>query len=492
MSGVDEDEDIEAFWNTSEITSFSPLAPPPPPKRTRTVRVLPQPSALWGEAPEVPGDLDTPDNPYLQEEVNPNPDPTGKVSFYEPTHSYALCDARGTYPNLILSGSKVVTYMTHFWQEGLGEPTRLAPVTEACRHHGDSRVSGDGLLGNVQLFQRALAAYLCKFCEDTERKAPYSYHERANFFYAFCGGRDMAYFLPSPILTRLESWLLSSSRELSSSFFDTLDLDADEDLLYQELYSHVMACWGEQHPRIRQACSTRITLLVFDSLYAEERYSIPSKYGTALHAYLEHRVLGETREACRLKHPVAEQEDEEYVEAFLADYTPTIFAHSEYRVASFRHKICGSIDGVEVLADGTWVLWDLKRTPHLFGDVRKRILLDIYNPGQSKDKNVSRKFCVDSDGIYHVLSANISKSDQIYEYMVQLAVYRQLCRLNGKPMADYAMILNAHPLFKSYRVIRLPLSRPCNGVPSPIRLVQWIFNQREKHLCAYFGLTKSS
>jgi len=193
---------------------------------------------------------------------------------------------------------------------------------------------------------------------------------------------------------------------------------------------------------------------------------------------------------CTEQYPLAEIQDYEQVEAFLKHQLFGLeLVHTEYRVGSYRHKICGSIDAIYRTSDGTWVIVDWKRSMSIF-ESDKEILRDIYAPGLSKQKGISCKFYVDEEGMYGLNYAHICKSDTVYTYMIQLAVYRKLCILNGNKVSKEAYLVVFHPSFPTYRILRVHLDKKCKA-GAPIEVVNWIFAQREAHLKQYFSSHKS-
>jgi hypothetical protein len=391
--------------------------------------------------------------------------------------------------------------MKHYHEYG----PDLKQVMDKVRQPTFPSPSGGGGGGiTLDTLHETLVLYLNSLCKDEDVTLPLTMIERDA---RMKNGSMCGVFFPTAMMEKIETQI--HAKRTTGTFTLLFDLtNPDEYEHYQEFVGHVTSYMDKGknvHPwMIEMAQHTRVMRYPFDSTFIEERYARPSVNGTKLHAYIEHRLRGRTREECAVAYPLAEKEDAVQVEAFLASLsTPGRgdgkgghhFRYLEHRVGSFRHKICGSIDAIWVCpVTGIWTIYDWKRA-YLIFERGREILRDIYAPGIGRrSRYVSAKFCISSiaqqgkekEETYEVIYTNVTRTDEIYKYMIQLAVYRLLCILNGATVSTEAYLVVFHPLHHTFRKMRVDLTKPCKGIGSPIEVVNWIFHQRETHLLEYF------
>jgi hypothetical protein len=466
--------------------------PEPEPLVEITIRVT-------GRSPRDDDDRDTDKNPYPE-------DPAGegsgdkKIAFHEESHSYALLDERGIYPDLIISGSKVAGYMEAY-QDAL---RRKGGVMEAGailrKKSGPSLQSASSARMSLQSFRGALAHYFLSLCEGAPLDKPMTYAERSKLLRAAFPGKEFGYFLPSATCIAVETWFIRKRRGGEDDVphpFDLSDLDQYE--AYQELYSLMEIADGggdesdpkrvklNESPLFQELFRAKVPEFQIDETYIKSKYGLPAIQGTALHAHIEHRFLGLPREECLRDYPLHDPQDLANVDMLMERYGPGYFKHLEYRVGSFRHKVCGSIDAIrEDPETGEWTIFDWKRSNTLF-ELGKEIILSIYGSVHDK-KSGSRIFVEDYErrGVFIPQYGAITKTSPLYKYMMQMATYRKLCVLEGRQVSKYANIVVVIPNYPGFRIIELDLSRQCKTSPSPIEHVEWIFQQRERHLKRHF------
>lgn len=441
-----------------------------------------------GRLMDDPDDRDETENPYVKEEpadVVPTPSPP-KIIFHEETHRYALCDPEGRiYPNLIISGSKVKDYIDSF-SEKIEEGESLESALKSFQTGGGSSFSFGRTAGTPgATFRSVIVQYFQHWTSgELPSPRPYTYIERSKLFKSFAPKNEYGYFIPSRVFERVERWFINPSGHP----YDLTVLEEYEE--YQELYS-LMEIGSPGHPLsgcglFQSLFSKPVLTFPIDQWYLKQKYALPAMLGTALHAHLEARFKGMPPGECTDMYPLEEPQDLENVEAAVAHFGAGFFAHLEYRVGSFRHKICGSIDAIHVHPEtGVWTIYDWKRANTLF-EYGKETISSLFG-APSRDRRVSQKLMKDhyNPNQYVPVYDQISRTSSLYTYMMQMAVYRKLCILNGHPTSTCAYLVVIIPNHPGIRIIELDMKRQCRNVASPIEAVEWIFHEREKHLIRY-------
>jgi len=235
-------------------------------------------------------------------------------------------------------------------------------------------------------------------------------------------------------------------------------------------------------------------------------YVPPNVHGTRMHDVLDFRLKKEIKmmlEASRMvPRDVLDQ-----IDAFFQDWNEKNVTHSELRVGSYRHKICGSLDALYWdEKNEEWMIIDWKRTTVLFGE-RKN------NPVRDRDRYATMDYVTEyPDRPFHELggfdsvleplmpspahglsfglrSDQVGVSHPIFGYLIQLATYRKLLLLNGwEHVSIFGMLVVFHPLHETYRTIRVNLARPLKRLPDPIHLVECLFALRERDLRASYRM----
>jgi hypothetical protein len=485
-------------------------------------RVVPDTVSLWPSALELPDDRDAPNNPYLAEVPDSPAVSADKATFMEEGHVYALQDARGTYPKMILSGSKVYDYLATYEKiQEMDLRIRLEKTMDKLKQPKFG--SGNANPELHASFRHMLLYHFGTFDSRHGFTAPLSYRERARRFQRI-SDREFVYFIHSSVFERVERWILGFDRTDRTDRIDKIDkIDKIEgqketneaqtttpqeqfpfnlDLPTDEMdYLELLQCLMPIQKGSKYWETPQLKALVQPYLDRGSPsltdpklglcYTLPSKYGTQLHHHLEQRILGMQikEEICRM-YPVQEKEDMEQIDAFMERFPPGFFRHVEYRVASYRHKICGSIDAIRVDDEGVWHVYDHKRS-FLF-EPGKRIVSDFYNVSgyPAKDK-ISKKFTLGADGVYNVQNRHLVRSDMVFHYMIQLATYRKLLQLNGQRVSNIVYLNMFHPTMDQFCLIRMRLGERCKGTSSPVELVEGIFRAREKHIQKYFAVKES-
>jgi hypothetical protein len=455
----------------------------------------------------LPQQPQQPQQPQLQQ---------GKVWFDEASHSYALVDEKGSYPNLLLSGSKVRLYLPYLLKSCMNPATQLDVAMNGLKEDTKDGLPlhASALQETLKEFQTVLVKYfhyICERLEDaksegTEFVLPLSYQERHRTFRKWTK-KELVYFISSRTYRRLEDALATGKQEV----FDLTD--SDDYLVVQELQALLDPFYTNLPGIVQALFPRRVADYPLGASYIKEKYGLPSKYGTQFHAYLEHRYKGLDKEECLAKYKPEELEDIEQSEAFIQKYPVGYFSAMELRVGSFLYKICGSIDAIRVITLPTGekveVIVDWKRSASIFEDAQgKMVLKDIYAPGlwgnergAARKRHASVKLCqitVDNDvcfpdepSLYEPLYPNIAYSDAVFDYMYQQATYRKLRLLSGVKVYSKAYLPVFHPSLPGYRIVRLDLFAKCGKYDIVMaKFVQWIFNKHREHVQAFLSRIK--
>ena len=416
----------------------------------------------WRHQQQIEMGLDTLSNPYRlspKERKEPIVGDGNKIVFSEPDHKYWLVDDYGSYSELILTGSKVSMYLDSFEKTSPDFPfaQRLLQTHRVIEEDDLARkVSAAKFEPNVEMFRKILDYHLKHFPSSEDTRV-LTYRERAARFQEYRTklglkkGEDMSHFISGSVYRKFEWYLLRGD---ASNL-----LPEDIRLVWRYLNGD---------------CS----LPIFDSerdkpISAEEKitgknikyhfFRAGAEKGTRLHSYIEARILGMTKEEAADAFPVPEPEDQFQVESFFENFDITQVEHVEYRVGSFRHKTCGSIDAMvqDPNVEGQVQVYDWKRVTNLF------------------QKNLS-KFERIGPYDYRLRSVrDVSPTSPLGKYMIQLTTYRKLLQLNGFKVSHLAYLVLFHPSMESYCRIEFDLSEV-------IPMIDGIFSIREKHVQEFF------
>lgn len=489
--GMDFDE-VDSFWNS---------APRPDQKESAKKRVKRSTTTAQPPPPQPPivlttyEELDTPCNPYL--ETQSDVCFTQKVTFVDyrdgvNVHEYNILDAKGCYTKHITSVSSLLsTYKA--WTEltdidenmerELGQ-TRLESAIIGSKFD-DSQSTGYRYNSTVPIVSQIYADYFNNLC--TNPVQPMDFGQRREYFLSLQKGgkkKEIYQFVKSTVFEEFEHWIFNKCPTFTP--FKSLD---DAILLARWVYSPSYPDYEHiQHTQLRH---------VFASLTDEEispmtghdvmqAYSIGRDAGTILHNYIECRLLdveNNTHKIARELYPLREQLDYIQAEDFINN-SGFKFIHLEHRLASYRHKICGSVDAISQLEDGTLVVHDHKRTISFNS-----------RPWFKKEGKLKPDLATEA------LSSDIVK------YAIQMAGYRKLLILNGSVenpvrVSNIAYLHVFHPTLSNWKLIEIDMSArmqpDVNGyfsnlgveehglsalTLSPIDVIELLFSFFEKELC---------
>lgn len=425
-------------------------------------------------------DMDTPYNPYTSEIPIPTCETKiEKITFIESVHKYSLVDHRGCYPNLILSGSKVYSYLDVFAKVSNKHPTlpikeKLLLVHENLARNVLKEMGSAKFAPHVGLFRELFHQHLEQFTLGEYTK-PLSYRERCLCFQQYQRNlgyddpKEMTHFIQGSTYVKIEAWLIQPQTKLQLT---EEELDLVLGYLQGELEDFPSIEPDSPLSRLLVQARQETTMTTFKQITADHIHDSfimrPGRYGTKLHAYVECRLNGKTQEESMNLFLPTEPEEVEQVEAFFLAHPRIRFVHSEYRVGSFRHKICGSIDALwQEKVDGQYVLYDWKRVWQLMEDNRTKVIELNEHEYQIKP------------------DAELAYSGDLVKYMIQLATYRKLLRLNGFRVSKTAYLVFFHPRQHGYKRLEIQLDRPfpMRGIAkSPMARVEEIFSIREQHI----------
>lgn len=439
-------------------------------------------------------EIDTPSNPYL--EIAEDVYFTQKVTFIDyrdgiNVHEYNIIDSTGAYSNHITSVSamlstyKTWTELSHIDEEMEREldQSRLESAIVSTKFD-DTASTGYRYNSTVPIVSQIYTDYFNNLC--TTPIPPMNFGQRREYFLSLQekGGKKEVYqFVKSSAFEEFEEWIYTNCPTFTP--FKTVD---DALLLARWVYNPQYPDYEHiQHDHLRR---------VFTSLVDEEispmtgydvmqAYKIGQQAGTMLHNYLECRLLDVINNTCEIAHQLHPMRDKiDYVQAedFINNHGFK-FIHLEYRLASYRHKICGSVDAISQLEDGTLVIHDHKRTP-------------AFN---------SRPW-FKKDGIVRPDMGKEALSSETVKYAIQMAGYRKLLILNGTAenpvrVSNIAYLHIFHPTLDTWKLVEIDLSAKMRedvnhyfcklGVEehgtaalslSPIEVVELLFSFFEKEL----------
>lgn len=412
--------------------------------------------------------LDTITNPYryeeqeiIRERINDD-----KIVFDEPLHKYSLQDRHASYPGWILSGSKVSGYLECF-QEAVTRSAgakKMPPMKEILEGvHGElqmdlmSKVSAKKFVPHVTTFKKMLQYHIGHFPHQQGDILPLTCRERSQRFLEYekkIGGNkakaEMSHFLPGVVYRKLE-WYLIKKECL---------LEPDElRLLWRYLDGECSLPIFKDQELITEEEKITEKDILFNF------FRLPALNGTKLHSYIEARILGMSKEDAARMYPVPETEDITQVEAFFEQFPIENIIHAEYRVGSFRHKICGSVDAIaqDPYVEDQVMLVDWKRA---FKLIHENVKNFIRPRGYGANE--------------YVLRRGVKVTDGLRDYMIQLATYRKLLILNGFKVSSTAYLVVFHPTRESYERLEIDLT-------DVIVEVEGIFHEREVHIKKLFS-----
>jgi len=405
-------------------------------------------------------ELDSLFNPYPEAPVDAPRDT--KVSFESLNHKYCLYDANGSYPDDIISASKV-------FDDFLGNKSGFV-------------MSPHKFESTVPVLSGVLHGYL-ETIASCRGSLPLDFNSREQLFNSLQKAKvkNFSQFFPSSMFVALESHIKKRKAEgnplLEYNKRQHIEEGNPVEEFVQYLHHERETLDEVEDPEIK---SHLLEFIAISGVKLTPRtgrdivrgYGVARDAGTALHAYLESRALGVPPEEARVLAPCREDSDYSQVDYFLKKNSIT---HVEKKFASLRHKICGTADGIYVDEKGVHHIHDWKRVPVFNSEAW---FIEGRNPNLS----------------------NLCLSHRLVGYSVQLATYRKLDLLNGaKEVSEIAYIQVFHPTLGKYRTVTLDLSQKLKPLKktkelhvcnhdltkecfSPIELVEIIFAEREFYL----------
>lgn len=490
----EQEEEANLLWN-------EPMEWPSP-KRKKSKQVVTS-NIVFPES--ILNARDTEYNIYPETPQEPLSIPN-KVTFYsewdgKPAHKYILQDANGTYPDLLISGSGLLAYWQAYNKQPRSNLARLASSSNEERSTGIYSTT-------VPLAGSMFVSHLNTFAERKDgitHDRPYmTYIDRRQRMFDLQGGtpKDFSQFVPSCVFKEIETWLVQGSPTFSP-FVHSPERDVKTLCSFVKPFVESV-----KHDALREALLGAIeqyNVSAATSVDVSRGYQIGAKAGTDLHEYLEFRLTdldAHTPELARAKFPLRENEDYMHVEDFISHLGTSRFEHLELRLGSFRHKICGSMDGFMRLPNGLGQVWDWKRTPAFAEDDWFRVPVTVDNPECDIVKYASQ-----TGRIRIPMFGSIALSHNIVKYALQASAYRKLSILEGMgPMSTRAYLFVSHPAMPSWYLVLMNLDEKLKydsgnyfrdlGAKfgdagrslTPIETAELLFEHRELHLLAQFGL----
>lgn len=434
----------------------------------------------------------------------------GKVTFKEDGHKYHLQDDFGAYPDFIISGSGLVDYWESVCKvKPENEINPLVAATNILRKKQESRNSSPPEVSRLNTegervyeVREMLTRYFNKFLETWPKDYPTFIERTADFVECTPDKRSKSNYtqhVRHRVIGMIEDWLYGCR--------DTLKVDEcyDSDMVTILRYLMVDGSFG--HVTAERASGEALSVALseeYDRLiarghadYLESPISkwelasvprtIPSQWGTVLHAHIECRLRPEVGTPPDMR----EVEDHAQVDAFLhhLKVTGADVAAVEMALGSRLYKICGTLDMLVRLPDGRFKLWDFKRVPS--GAMWLEMNEKTNDP--------------------YAVNAKYAFSDTFVSYAIQLAAYRKLLSLDHPEMVvvPEATLAAFHPTAHTFCLVHVQLDAPfrsdtlvtmkgvadrwvdgekvVNVTPlSPILYIEALFEKRLEHLRLHF------
>lgn len=453
-------------------------------------------------------------------DINPWPDKNRvplksnqKIAFIDEGHLYFIQDRQWAYPDYIISCSKLISYWdTYIKVMSCGDAKDVNPIVQISDALARANRSKSAKLvpkrpdyegPNVTLIRQMLTTYINTFLEWNVSDP--DFNTRAAQL-AKCISADTDKSFPHHVQHRtlrlIEVWLLG----------DIADVHRGAEWTSMLRY---IRCPVGGFTNISASCVGGNSLSEFLSaewegingqtpllpMCAEEAsrvpFEIPCMAGTIAHAYLE-RSFDPSRGPLPVLH---EREDVDCLTALLAYLAKNGVTFKpdniERRVGSRLYKFCGTMDGFREREDGTFEVWDWKRSSKV------NTWLDV----------CTRPFADDP----HYLRVDFSKvgfSSNLMTYFIQAAGYRQLELLTNpyKKISTSAFLGVFHPTLEmKFAIVELQLDVKmqkralntskgignymlpngdlveCASGMTAIEYVQCFLHHRLQHLKKHFG-----
>ena len=417
---------------------------------------------------------------YAATEPPPEIEAVGKVTFVESSHRYYLFDGERVSGEFMVSGSALMGYVRQWHKK------HDIPPEEKLRHVSALAASGGG--GMQKKYFHSTHEVVCRIFTDYINQfrgvGGVEYRARRAAMMKLCP-KDYTYFVPSWVFEAVENYL-ASGRDHHLDEFDGCSnglywflcfMGGAEDPTYSRLYNSglrgFLAMWTH---RFKPAGRGLVTPTADDVI---ECYHIPSRAGTALHAYLERVLQGQSTDDVDLHDRADLEQARSFVEWTVAQNIK--FHALEQRLGSFVHMLGGSVDAISQSDDGSYMIWDWKRV----GKWLECAWLDT----EVRDLHINN--------LDHTLGSEMVK------YMIQLAIYRKLFMLQDPThlVHETACLVVFHPGLKTWHRLVIQLGtklRPDTntffpiygkGPFSPIEYVDLMFDERSQHLEMYLSRT---
>lgn len=442
--------------------------------------------------------------------------PNQKVAFFDfeeatkSSHKYYLQTQNCAYEDWIISCSKITTYWDSYVKVAnnfdpdltdiLVETTSILQRSNWSREYPLKRreylEEEDERVVHIRIM---LTKYLNEFSTITE--TPVHYNTRATLFdYYITGPKKYPHHIRHCVFQNLELWL----RNTPLNVFNT-EQDYANILRYLKCprrgFDMIQATQEQTGIKLADFLNAEWERLSQTKLYVMDpitKYDmsksseIPQNAGTIAHKFIENKLLGV--DALPELH---EFEDYSQINNLLAqiDEMGCVFhpENIERTVGLLVYKLCGTMDGLCLNPDGTYSIWDWKRSAVIAKCIQN--LTPI--------KEGSR--------IYRCDMESISFSNALMKYHIQTAAYRQAEHLNDptKRITTLAYLGVIHPSLDDYAIIIMDLNarmRPdvktaCKGItrlivnqeiiefppnPTPIEYIHVFLHQRYQHLKQHF------
>lgn len=328
----------------------------------------------------------------------------GKVLFKESTHTYGIIDE---------TTGEIVT-------------DNIISVSSLFKKNGDddmTQYAGMAARG----FRNRLLKYL-RFLRDRPAAfaRPYTYRERHKQFDGGDLSRLSMDYLPKKIYEKLET----------NPGCDLKVLSVDERM---EVYGALLAGMVPFDIDGPDPCVEFVDWEDVKEHYPTYKSNIPfpldaagvrmkwdewCNAGTRMHAYIEHLLNGVQRPDVELEDPESEGNQ---IRRFLASLNRKVI-RTELRVASLKHRICGTLDALVMDAEGKLYIYDWKRSRNVF------------NPSTQR------------------------RGRSYVSYQQQLTCYRKLLKLNGVETEPIGVLGVIHPLYEDFQLIELDLEERADEV----------------------------
>ncbi len=396
-------------------------------------------------------ELDSKLNPYHE---SPKYAPCeNKLSFVELDHKYCLYDENGGYPDDIVSASSLFQFITGSGGFFNHQPYKyhttvpiLSDVLNKYINHISSNPPSKPLSFNVRT---ALLDSLQVAIKSKDKK-------------------NFSQYFPTNVFEMIENWVISGNKSHNPFLLYENRVDIEEFIDYLSLNN--IANQGLRNKLEEFIAVNNKKQIPKNGHDIVKKINIARDAGTLLHKYLEYRFNGLSSNDARKLVKCFEEIDYVQVDDFLSK---TNITDVEKRLASYRHKICGSIDGIAIDENNIYHVRDWKRTAVFNDEVWFKV------------------------GFCRVNLSEVANSSMIVKYANQMAVYRKLLILNSYEVSDIAYLDVFHPSLPYACTIEIDLNiklkKPTSSKNelnvcdfdfsdtclSPIELVEVFFAERE-------------